>query len=116
MDINVVTKVFFMFSASVFLIPLNIIHAATVEKSVGLHAVSDGTPLKEVIAAGHAGENLLDPNAWRPWQKGFERRDDVFICDNASDGQVQRGISQTVALRNYLKTLSFADKPSVDLN
>ena len=98
MDINIVTKVFFLFSASVLLAPLNTIHAAAVEKSVGLSAVSDGTPLKRVIAAGHGGENLLDPGAWRPWQKGFEKRDNVFICDNASDAQVQRGISQTVTL------------------
>ena len=98
MGINVVTKVFFMFSASVFLTPLNIIHAAAVDKSVDRRVVSDGTPLKKVLAAGRAGENLLDPGAWRPWQKGFETNDGIFFCDNASDGQVQRGISQTVAL------------------
>ena len=98
MDINIVTKVFCMFSASVFLAPLNAIYAVTVEKSVGSRAVSDGTPLKKVLAAGHGGENLLDPSAWRPWQKGFERRDNIFICDNASDAQGQRGISQTVVL------------------
>jgi len=98
MGINVVTKVFFMFSVSVFLIPLNIIHAATVEKSAGSRSVSDGTPVKRVLAAGHGGENLLEPSAWRPWQKGFDRRDNVFICDNESDAQVQRGISQTIVL------------------
>ena len=53
MDINIVTKVFCMFSASVFLAPLNAIYAVTVEKSVGFRAVSDGTPLKKVLAAGH---------------------------------------------------------------
>jgi len=98
MGINIVTKVFCMFSVSVLMMPLNIIHAAAVEKSVGRRVVSDGTPLKKVLSAGHASENLLDPDAWGPWQKGFERRDGVFICDNASDAQVQRGISQTVAL------------------
>ena len=87
-----------MFSASVFLSPLNIIHAAAVEKSVGHRVVSDGTPLKKVLSAGHAGENLLDPDAWKSWQKGFEKNDGVFVCDNASDAQVQRGISQTVTL------------------
>ena len=98
MDINIVIKVFFMFSASALLAPLNAILVATVEKDVGLRSISDGTPLKKVLAAGHAGENLLDPSAWKPWQKGFERQDDVFICDNASDAQVQRGISQTILL------------------
>ena len=98
MGINVIKNTFLMFSVSVLLLPLNAIHAATVEKSVGSRSVSDGTPLKKALAAGHAGENLLDPGAWRPWQKGFEKRDNVFICDNASDAQVQRGISQTVAI------------------
>ena len=98
MGINIVTKVFCMFVVSVLMTPLNIIHAAAVEKSVGSRSVSDGTPLKKVLAAGHAGENLLEPDAWRPWQKGFERKDNVFICDNASDARVQRGISQSVTL------------------
>src|SRR4030043_1567892 len=98
MGINFVTKVFFVFSAIVFMIPLNIIYAAPFKKNSDFRTISDGTPLKKVLAAGHAGENLLDSSAWRPWQKDFEKMDDVFICDNASDAQVQRGISQTVAL------------------
>jgi len=59
---------------------------------------SDGRTVKEVLDARQAGENLLNPFAWRPWQEGFERDGDVFICDNASDARVQRGISQTIAL------------------
>mgnify|MGYP001043729645 CR=1 FL=1 len=98
MGINNVTKVFCIFGVSVLITPLNIIHAADVEKNAGFRAVPDGTPLKEVLSAGHAGENLLDPGAWRPWQKGFEKKDGFFICDNASDARVQRGISQTVIL------------------
>ncbi|MGD8501420.1 MAG: hypothetical protein PVJ86_12280, partial [Phycisphaerales bacterium] len=54
--------------------------------------------MKRVITRRHAGENLLAPNAWRPWREGFEQRAGVFICDNASDARVQRGVSQTVAL------------------
>ena len=81
-----------MFSAGVLLIPLNTINAATIKKNVSYNPASDGTPLKKVLAAGDAGENLLDQSAWRPWQKGFEIKDDVFKCDNATDAQVQRGI------------------------
>jgi hypothetical protein len=98
MDINVIKKIFLTFSATVFLTSISIIHAATVDKSGDSQAVSDGTPIKKVLAAGLAGENLLDPGAWRPWQKGFETKDGVFVCDNASDAQVQRGASQTVTL------------------
>jgi len=59
---------------------------------------SDGTTVKKVPDLRDAGENLLKPDAWGPWQKGFERQEDVFVCDNASDTQTQRGISQTVTL------------------
>ncbi|OHB73008.1 MAG: hypothetical protein A2Z25_09800 [Planctomycetes bacterium RBG_16_55_9] len=61
-------------------------------------AQNEGTSVKKVIAAHDAGENLLDPGAWRPWQKGFEEKDGIFLCDNASDSQAQRGVSQTVEL------------------
>ena len=98
MDINIVTKVLYLFFVSVLMTPFNVIHAADIEKSVGSRSVYDGMSVKRALAAGHGGENLLDSSAWRPWQKGFEKRDDVFICDNASDTQVQRGISQTVAI------------------
>lgn len=60
--------------------------------------LADAAPLKKVLNANNAGENLLDPGAWRPWQKGFEREDAVFVCDNASDALIQRGVSQTVVL------------------
>ena len=98
MGISVTKKISLMFSAGVLLIPLNTINAATIKKNVSYNPASDGTPLKKVLAAGDAGENLLDQSAWRPWQKGFEIKDDVFICDNATDAQVQRGISQTIVL------------------
>ncbi|UCE47956.1 MAG: hypothetical protein JSW47_20450, partial [Phycisphaerales bacterium] len=63
-----------------------------------LAKLTDGVPLKKVIDAKDAGENLLDPGAWRPWQKGFAREKGVFVCDNASDAMAQRGVSQTLVL------------------
>ena len=59
---------------------------------------SDGEVVKKVLGEGDAGENLLRPNAWKPWQKGFEKRGNAFICDNGPNAQVQRGISQTIPL------------------
>ena len=53
---------------------------------------------KSVLETDQAGENLLKPDAWRPWQAGFERRGEWFVCDNAADAEVQRGASQTVVL------------------
>jgi len=60
--------------------------------------VPDGVPLKKVLDVDDAAENLLKPNRWRPWQAGFVRDGNVFLCDNGSDGQAQRGVSQTVVL------------------
>ncbi len=54
--------------------------------------------VKRVLDAQQAGGNLLDSNDWRPWQAGFTRDGETFICDNGDDAQVQRGLSQTVTL------------------
>ncbi len=58
----------------------------------------NGTIIKRVLNARDAGENLLNPSAWRPWAEGFSRQDALFICDNGDDSAVQRGVSQTVVL------------------
>jgi len=91
MDISIVTRVLVMFLVSFVLAPAYVVGADS-------GVVSDGMPLKKVVAAGDAGENLLSPGNWRPWQSGFERADGIFICDNSSDTQLQRGLSQTVVL------------------
>jgi hypothetical protein len=58
----------------------------------------DGQVAKQVLAVQESDENLLRPDAWRPWQTGFDRDGQAFVCDNGSQGQVQRGASQTVVL------------------
>lgn len=54
--------------------------------------------VKKVIDTPAEAENLLRPDAWQPWQKGFERAGETFVCDNGSDANVQRGVSQRVVL------------------
>jgi hypothetical protein len=44
------------------------------------------------------GKNLLRPDAWRPYEKGFTREGETFVCDNGSDSAVRRGVSQSVRL------------------
>jgi hypothetical protein len=61
-------------------------------------AVPDGTAVKKVLATDETGGNLLRPDAWKAWDKGFEQRGDVFVCDNDANARAQRGVSQTVAL------------------
>ncbi len=63
-----------------------------------LAKAADGEPPKELIDSEAAGPNLLEPGAWRPWQKGYEGKDGVFFCDNGSETSAQRGVSQTVTL------------------
>ena len=62
---------------------------------------------KRVLRAEQSGENLLKPDAWRPWQKGFDRDGQTFVCDNGDDAKVQRGASQTVVLN---QTTARADR------
>jgi dienelactone hydrolase len=58
----------------------------------------DGIALKRVLDAHDAGANLLKPAEWKPWGKGFQRQDGVFVCENGDDAKVQRGVSQTITL------------------
>ena len=87
----------FLLIVSFFLMSPQSLYAELSQKQNGL-AYSDGTVVKRVLDLRDAEENLLKPDAWRPWQKGFERQDNIFICDNGDDAQAQRGISQTVVL------------------
>ncbi|MGB2820931.1 MAG: hypothetical protein WBF17_08120, partial [Phycisphaerae bacterium] len=64
----------------------------------GAEASADGAVVKRVIRAAGEGGNLLKDGAWGPWQKGFRREGEAFVCDNGTDGKVQRGASQTVVL------------------
>jgi len=95
----------FLLLGCFFLVPTQLSHAKSPllkeskgQKQISQRIPSDSTPLKKVLDLRHVGENLLQPNAWKPWQKGFERKGNVFICDNGTDSEVQRGISQTVIL------------------
>ncbi|MFP4057230.1 MAG: hypothetical protein ACLF0G_10205 [Candidatus Brocadiia bacterium] len=60
--------------------------------------LADGTPVKRVLRVEDESHNLLTPDAWRPWQEGFRRVGEAFVCDNGEDATVQRGASQTVVL------------------
>ena len=58
----------------------------------------DGTVVKAILDVKDAGDNLLKPDAWKPWDKGFTREGNLFVCDNGSDTVVCRGVSQSVEL------------------
>jgi hypothetical protein len=98
MNGKAVMNVMLMILASFWFAALDAVPATAVQQNSEHNATSDGTPAKKVLDARQAGENLLEPNAWEPWQRGFERKDGIFVCDNGADAQVQRGVSQTVVL------------------
>ncbi len=58
----------------------------------------DGSVIKKALRLDQGGENLLRANAWTGYQKGFVKDGDTFFCDNGTDAQAPRGISQTVTL------------------
>ena len=61
-------------------------------------SAADAVVAKRVVRVDSGGPNLLRPNAWQPWQAGFQVEDAVLVCDNGSDGEAQRGASQHVVL------------------
>ena len=82
---------------------LHLVSLAAVLLTAGLptgapRATAGDTTAKAVLKPRQAAENLLGPDAWRPWQDGFQRRGDTFVCDNAADAKIQRGAGQTVQL------------------
>ena len=58
----------------------------------------DGSVVKRTLRLDPSAENLLRPDGWTGWQRGFVREGDTFLCDNGTDAQAQRGVSQTVTL------------------
>ncbi|MBN1506538.1 MAG: hypothetical protein JW955_06820 [Sedimentisphaerales bacterium] len=66
--------------------------------SVGQTDSQDGQIVKRALRLDQGGENLLKTDAWSGYQKGFEKADGVFLCDNGADPRAQRGVSQTVTL------------------
>ena len=53
---------------------------------------------KTVLRADLAKENLLHGDAWKPYEKGFERDGASFVCDNGTDAKTRRGVVQNVTL------------------
>ena len=59
---------------------------------------AEATVAKRVLGMGQAGENLLRPGGWRPYEKGFQREGDWFVCDNGTDARSRCGVTQSVIL------------------
>ncbi len=58
----------------------------------------DAKIARALLKTDHAGENLLQEDAWHSFGEGFERIDHSILCDNKNNDQQQRGITQAVVL------------------
>ncbi|MDR2117127.1 MAG: hypothetical protein LBP87_12175 [Planctomycetaceae bacterium] len=66
--------------------------------TISLPIVSAQTVVKEVVRFEQMNENLLQPDQFQPYEKGFEKQGDVFVCDNGNDNTVKRGVLCRVIL------------------
>ena len=64
---------------------------------VNASETADGTVIKHVLDGRLAGANLLNASAWQPYESGFAKTNDVFVCDNGTDAE-RRGVWQYVEL------------------
>ena len=62
-------------------------------------SAADGAVVKTALDVSTTGPNLLQPDGWRPWEKGFRAGGRHRSCATMGrTGHVQRGASQTVVL------------------
>ena len=65
----------------------------------GVFAVPDASLVKRVLIGGDAATlKPLAPERARPYGKGFVREGDMYVCDNGSDGRLQRGVVWSIEL------------------
>jgi hypothetical protein len=69
-------------------------------------AAQETAVAKTVLGGSQAGENLLRTDAWRPYEKGFDRQGAWFLCDNGGSAAARRGATQSVEL-NQLRPEPF---------
>ena len=58
----------------------------------------NGLVARALLKTDHVGKDLLQEDAWRPFGQGFERTNNLILCDNKNSKEQQRGISQSVLL------------------
>ncbi|MDR0706223.1 MAG: hypothetical protein LBF88_14715 [Planctomycetaceae bacterium] len=65
---------------------------------VNIPIISAQTVVKKVVRFEQMNENLLQPDRFQPYEKGFEKQDEVFVCDNGNDNTAQRGVMYRIDL------------------
>jgi len=65
---------------------------------MGQQPLADGTVVKAMLEPAGQEENLLNASRWGAYEKGFRRDGPVFVCDNGSEADAKRGVTQGVVL------------------
>ncbi len=86
---------------------LSICLILTVESPAETQHVN-GVVARALLKTDHVGKDLLLKDAWRPFGQGFERTNNLILCDNKNSKEQQRGISQTVLLNQRTPELIIA--------
>jgi len=62
-------------------------------------AAPDGTAVKRISTEGFAERlHALAVEQAHPYEKGFVRSDDTYVCDNGADARAQRGVAWMIEL------------------
>jgi hypothetical protein len=59
--------------------------------------IADGAVTKHILDGARGGTNVLKASAWQPYESGFSKTNDVFVCDNGTTAG-RRGVYQRVEL------------------
>jgi hypothetical protein len=51
----------------------------------------NGAVVKAVVRPEHPGENVLKPENWQPFEEGFQRQGNEFLCDNGANSRQEMG-------------------------
>ena len=76
------------------------IRCATIAAAFVLVAAAGAgaAPARQVLKFDATGANRLQADGWKPYEQGFTKDGEAFVCDNAGDAKARRGVSQTVTL------------------
>lgn len=90
-------RTFFVLVGAILVGRLSLADAASTEPAPP-ERLADGQVVKAVLEQQLSGEDLLRPDGWQPYEQGFQKEGEVWVCDNGDDAKARRGLSQQVVL------------------
>ncbi|HPP53205.1 MAG TPA: hypothetical protein PK777_09665, partial [Thermoguttaceae bacterium] len=90
-------RTFFVLVGAILVGRLSLADTASTEPAPP-ERLADGQVVKAVLEQQLSGEDLLRPDGWQPYEQGFQKEGEVWVCDNGDDAKARRGLSQQVVL------------------